>query len=96
MSESVLTLDQPIIDRLLQSSIAKMIPCLQRPPKEYQPTCGGCTTSSSLDYNNIKDCLMGSSAGDLSLIKTHLGVSKLRFKKQIMVGGQPNIETVTR
>ena len=96
MSESALTIDQPMIDRLLESEIAKMLPCLQRPPKEYVPPCGGCTTSSSLDYNKIKDCLMSSGAGDLELIKKHLNVSKLHFKKAVTRGGQAYCETVTR
>lgn len=96
MSESVMTIDQPVIDRLLENDIAKLLPCLQRVPREYTPPCGGCTTSSALDYNKIKDCLMSSGSSDIELLKRHFNVSRLRFKKATMHNGQPTIETVTR
>ena len=93
---SAVTVDQPTIDRLLALPLAKMIPCLASPPREWQAPCGGCTTSSSLDYNKIKACLSSSSAGDLSLIKQQLGATKLRFKTAVMQGGQPAIQTIER
>ena len=93
---SAVTVDQPTIDRLLGSPIAKMLPCLASPPREWQSPCGGCTTSSSLDYNKIKACLSSSSAGDLSLIKQELGATKLRFKTAITKGGQPSVQTIER